>query len=544
MRLPYRSVSLQEVVFLLFSFISFWLFNGHTHLFDWDEINFAEAAREMLVTGNYSVVQIDFMPFWEKPPFFIWLQALSMKIFGVNEFAARFPNAVAGLFTLISVYLIGRKLYNRLVGQWWSIFFVVSLLPLFYFKSGIIDPWFNLFIFLSVYFLYDAMHSHKNSNKIMASGFFLGLAVLTKGPAALVLGGLTYGIYQISINFRSFFSVKQWLIFLFSFLICGVSWFLYEWATGYGHIFYEFILYQIRLFTTEDAGHGGPFFYHFVVILVGVFPASVFMIDYFIQRKKYVWDDHWQRMASILLGVTLILFSIVKTKIIHYSSLCYFPVTLFAALRVAQLKEYPAFSRFFYIFSMLWLGVFSLVFFLIAYIERWKMIFLRYVNIKDAFALANFSQSVRWEGDEWIPALMILGAMAAFLFFMRGIRRALYYYLFLLFVGIWLAIVMITPRVEKYSQGAAIDIYRSIVAEERDEDVIIYPYGFKTYAHLFYTGKKKNLSQGEDILSPVYPRKVYIVTKITSEEEFARSYPHFRKWKEHGGFVCWVNTGE
>ena len=41
---------------------------GNVPLFDWDEINFAEAAREMLVTGNYSRVQINFQPFWEKPP--------------------------------------------------------------------------------------------------------------------------------------------------------------------------------------------------------------------------------------------------------------------------------------------------------------------------------------------------------------------------------------------------------------------------------------------------------------------------------------------
>ena len=51
-------------------------FLGSVHLFDWDEINFAESAREMIVTGNFSRVQIDFHPFWEKPPLFFWMQAL------------------------------------------------------------------------------------------------------------------------------------------------------------------------------------------------------------------------------------------------------------------------------------------------------------------------------------------------------------------------------------------------------------------------------------------------------------------------------------
>ncbi|MFM7400989.1 MAG: ArnT family glycosyltransferase, partial [Bacteroidota bacterium] len=43
-------------------------FLGNVHLFDWDEINFAECAREMLITGDWLQPQIDFEPFWEKPP--------------------------------------------------------------------------------------------------------------------------------------------------------------------------------------------------------------------------------------------------------------------------------------------------------------------------------------------------------------------------------------------------------------------------------------------------------------------------------------------
>ena len=49
-------------------------FLGEVHLFDWDEINFAESAREMIETGDYFSVQINFERFWEKPPFFFWLQ--------------------------------------------------------------------------------------------------------------------------------------------------------------------------------------------------------------------------------------------------------------------------------------------------------------------------------------------------------------------------------------------------------------------------------------------------------------------------------------
>ena len=100
------------VIILLIGGILFVPFLGSVHLFDWDEINFAESAREMMVTNNYSQVQINFNPFWEKPPLFIWLQVLSMQLFGVNEFAARFPNAIFGILTLWVIFSFAKKLFK------------------------------------------------------------------------------------------------------------------------------------------------------------------------------------------------------------------------------------------------------------------------------------------------------------------------------------------------------------------------------------------------------------------------------------------------
>ena len=82
-----------HLIITLFSALLFIPFLGAVHLFDWDEINFAEAAREMILTQNYSRVQINFEPFWEKPPLFFWMQVAAMKLFGVSEFSARLPNA-------------------------------------------------------------------------------------------------------------------------------------------------------------------------------------------------------------------------------------------------------------------------------------------------------------------------------------------------------------------------------------------------------------------------------------------------------------------
>ncbi|HJY22014.1 MAG TPA: hypothetical protein VJ279_03965, partial [Hanamia sp.] len=92
-----KQSNLYLTIIILSGIVFFIPFLGKAHLFDWDEINFAESAREMIVTGNYHQVQINFQPFWEKPPLFFWLQVGAMEMFGINEFAARFPNAIFGI---------------------------------------------------------------------------------------------------------------------------------------------------------------------------------------------------------------------------------------------------------------------------------------------------------------------------------------------------------------------------------------------------------------------------------------------------------------
>ena len=156
--------------------LSFLPFLGFVNLFDWDEINFAEAAREMIVSGNYSTVTIDFKPFWEKPPLFFWMQVLSMKLFGINEFAARFPNAIAGVLTLLTFFEVGNKLKGKPFGLIWSLLYLCSVLPHLYFKSGIIDPWFNLFIFLGVLSTYFYLNN-RNGKLLFVSGLLIGLAI-------------------------------------------------------------------------------------------------------------------------------------------------------------------------------------------------------------------------------------------------------------------------------------------------------------------------------------------------------------------------------
>ena len=258
---------------ICFYLVLFVPFLGQVHLFDWDEINFAEAAREMIVTGDWLNVQINYEPFWEKPPLFIWLQACSMSIFGVNEYAARFPNVVIGLVTLFVLYLSVYSRYGKQAGVFTLLMYIGSVTPHFYFKSGIIDPLFNLFIYCSTLYLVRSTEYKRIANFFWA-GLFLGLAVITKGPVCLLIVGLTGLVYQLYYKVN-FYTTKGLLILFIGLLAFPTLFFgIQVYQIGWWFL-QEFITYQIELFCYPIVSNVLPFYYHFVVLLFGCFPLFV-----------------------------------------------------------------------------------------------------------------------------------------------------------------------------------------------------------------------------------------------------------------------------
>lgn len=467
---------------------------GGVHLFDWDEINFAESAREMLITGNLLDVQVNFETFWEKPPLFIWMQALSMKVFGVNEFAARFPNALCGTLTLLILFLIGRHLKDERFGLTWALIYAGSILPFFYFKSGLIDPWFNLFIFSGIY-LFIRFTEEAGGRQwafLAASAVSLGLATLTKGPVGFLIFGLAFVCYIIFYWNRwekVEWSFWQVLVFIFIFAIVGGLWFILQICTGHLSIIQDFIAYQIRLFETKDAGHGGFLLYHFVWLFFGVMPATALALPTFSLHTPATGNermDNMMRWMRVLFWVVLILFTIVRTKIVHYSSMCYFPLTFFAAYQTDRMcsenKSLKAYIRWIVLVVSI---IFGGVIIALTQFDNWKESIIPYIN--DPFAVANIRANASWVGYESVTGVILL--FGAIWFFTKG-RKEVWSATSGLFICstlfTFLTMTLVVPQVEKYTQAAAIEFFES----KRGEDCYILTYRYKSYAHYFYSDRK------------------------------------------------------
>jgi 4-amino-4-deoxy-L-arabinose transferase-like glycosyltransferase len=544
-----RNVRNNVIIFLAASLL-FIPFLGAVHLFDWDEINFAESAREMIASRNYFLVQINYLPFWEKPPLFIWMQVLSMEIFGINEFAARFPNAVCGIVTLLVLFNVGRKLINEKFGWIWVLTYAGSLLPHFYFKSGIIDPWFNLFIFLGIlYFILFSRPAIANAEKpklhmLALSAIFIGLAILTKGPVALLIFILCFLMYWISTRFEQLLSVKEILIFGFLVMLVGGSWFLLLVMNGEGGLINEFIRYQVRLFTTGDAGHGGPFFYHWIVLLFGCFPMSVIALQSFKRNTSDVpGEAYFKKWMLIMFWVVLILFSVVKTKIIHYSSLCYFPLSFLATYVIIRLiDERLAWSKFVGVILMFLAIVLGILISSLPIIDHYKSSIIAGGMIKDKFAMECLKANVAWSGLEWLIGIGLIVGIAWMLVLIRKRRMqiALIGIFLVTLVTANIAITVIVPRVEQYSQAAAIRFYESL----KGKDCYVTTLRFKSYAQFFYQAKKepenKNSYNIDWLLSGPVDKPAFFVCKIDKVADIMGQYPQVRELYRENGFVFLV----
>lgn len=243
---------------------------GMYPLMDKTEARYAEIAREMVVTNNWVTPQLEpGQPFWGKPPLSFWLTALSYKVFGINEFSARFPSVVLALLTAYFTFLLARRMKNTMFGL--SVLLVLSTTGLFFINAGSVmtDPSLAASIALSMTAFYMAFNSEKKLfRKLWGYLVFvgLGLSFLAKGPVGWVLIGIPLFIWCLWHNqWRDLFKNLPWISGFLLTLCIALPWYFLAEARTPGFLEYFFIGEHWQRFTVSDwrgdlygTGHGQP----------------------------------------------------------------------------------------------------------------------------------------------------------------------------------------------------------------------------------------------------------------------------------------------
>lgn len=157
---------------------------GQTSLVSWDEAWYAEVARNIAKSGNIINMTWDNHPYFDHPPSGYWLMAATYKIFGINEFWTRFPSALSGIISIILLYLLGKKLFNPLVGFSSAVALTSAIWFIFRARSGNLDIILTMFFLLTIFL---TLKASENKKFLLPLSISLSLLFLTKTMVPLVI---------------------------------------------------------------------------------------------------------------------------------------------------------------------------------------------------------------------------------------------------------------------------------------------------------------------------------------------------------------------
>lgn len=308
MQINYRLVFL-----LLVAAIDVFWGIGSSPLMDPDEPAYAQTAKEMLMAGDYLSPRI-FGDYWfDKPPMYYWLVIFSYKIFGVSEFAARFPAALCSVLTVGSLYYFVKRFFNENVALYSGLVLATCINFFYIGKASVTDMALLLFMSTSLYAYLDGKYYL----------FYLcaGLATLTKGPIGIVFPGAIIVLHMLFT--RNFQPLKQkstylgWVVYF----AVTVPWYVFMYqAHGSAFIDTFFGLHNAGRFSRPE--HPGRVVWHYYipVLIVGLMP----WFNYFMGSVFSAFCAHGERLRSKLTFFQVwwifvfIFFSVAQTKLVSY----------------------------------------------------------------------------------------------------------------------------------------------------------------------------------------------------------------------------------
>lgn len=383
---------------------------GDIGLIDETEPLFVEASRQMLLTGDWITPYFDGVARFDKPPLIYWFIVLSFKAFGVNEWAARLPSALSAVaVAVLSFYTLQRhsSILNPAISPaestkqpWLAAWIGVTMLMLnlntyFWGRTGYADMLLTACMggaLLAFFLGYAEPDSGRRDRWYLAFYGLTALAVLTKGPiavllpAAIISGFLLYlGSFRLVI--RELRLVRGALVVA----VLAVPWYLLiTLADGEAFIDSFFGYHNITRFTSVVNQHSGPWFFHFLVVLVGFFPWSAYLPEALFRVKPWRREQWRSKSRSEQLGLYALVWFAVILGFFTVSVTKYFSYTL------------PLMPAAAILVSLLWTTKISNPTVLP---QRWSLSRWFNVVLLTGVAWASFS-CVPWlSKDPWMPKL-------------------------------------------------------------------------------------------------------------------------------------------
>src|SRR5260221_7011697 len=254
-----------------------------------DEPRYAWIARDIAESGDWVTPRLYGKPWFEKPVLYYWMAAASFKVFGVSEAAARLPSAFCALLATLSLAWLAWRIYGAETARWLLLLLPTSVGMIGFSHPPATDMPFIVLLTIAMVCAAVALGLVHNENTpvlprtpwlaLILFGFFLGLAVLAKGPAAIILaGGAVFFWALITKRWRDAFRLLH-PVAIVSFCAAALPWYVLC-ARRNPDFFHIFIIeHNFKRYLTPEFQHIQPFWYYVPVLLAMFFPWLAVLVS-------------------------------------------------------------------------------------------------------------------------------------------------------------------------------------------------------------------------------------------------------------------------
>jgi len=297
---------------------------GTPGLFDFNEGLYVEAAREMVIRGDYITGRVNGVPFYDKPPLALWCTAAAFTLFGVNEWAARLPVALASSLTVLATFWLGSR-WSRRTGLLAAAFLSLNFIVLGTSRQMTMDMHQTWWVTAAMVSAVLGLRKDNRRAGWYWAAFWLscGLGFMAKSFPGL----LPIPILVVYLAWRHRHSFRQMLhaglqtrpllgIGLLALVI--VPWHLAAYFSA-GRLFVQeyWLLHHVGLIRGDQFGHVHPIWYYVPVLLGAYFPWSFLLPVAAGEIWRHGEDEVLQLLVTWAL-VTFVLFSLVQSKLVSY----------------------------------------------------------------------------------------------------------------------------------------------------------------------------------------------------------------------------------
>lgn len=346
-----NQISSKQIWWLLIAVALIWFANlEYRTLIKPDEGRYAEIPREMVASGDWTTPRLNDIKYFEKPPLQYWATATAYEVFGEHQWTSRLWAGLTGFAGIFLVWFAGLRLFGREAAIYSAMIMGSSLLYVLIGHINTLDMGVTFFITLGISaFLIAQQVREASGNWMMLAWAGMALAVLSKGLMGLILPGTAIFIYCIVQRDFSVLKRMHWLSGLAIFFLITTPWFYFVMKDN-PEFFDKFFIYEhYTRFTTKQHGRYQPWYYFIPILLAGMLPWTVLMLDTLMRtwRNNVLPAKTFNAARFLMIWAVFIyvFFSISGSKLPSYLLPMFPALALLMGKRISEMRNRTLFRQ-------------------------------------------------------------------------------------------------------------------------------------------------------------------------------------------------------